>query len=76
MRRPITRLWSAEDDAALRRLATAGASKVRIAAALGRLPDAVRVRAKMLGVTLKRMPPFRYDFQRRDRRRDRQQPAL
>jgi hypothetical protein len=69
MRQPITRVWTAEDDAKLRQLAAAGASKVRIAAALRRLPNSVRARAKKLGVTLKRVSSLGYDFQRRDRRR-------
>jgi hypothetical protein len=61
MRRPIKRVWSAEEDGRLRQLAERGASKVRISLALKRPPHAVILRARKLGVTIKQPARFRFD---------------
>jgi hypothetical protein len=49
-KRPIVRPWSAEDDAALQRLAAAGATLLRATAALNRRAAMIRKHARLLGL--------------------------
>jgi hypothetical protein len=60
MRQSLSRLWTPEEDARLRQLAAAGASKIRIAAALKRGPEPVLRRAIKLGISIRRIPAFAF----------------
>jgi DNA-binding NarL/FixJ family response regulator len=53
--------WSSEEDETLARLVAEGASKVQIALKLKRTQSSIAMRAKKLGLTLKRRKRFRFD---------------
>lgn len=50
------RLWTSDDDAAIRRMSAEGAYLNQIAHALGRTQEAVRTRANLLHVPVRSAP--------------------
>ena len=50
---PVKRIWTAEEDATIRQMRTAGATRAAIAEVLGVLSYTIQTRMRQLGVTIR-----------------------